>query len=65
MGFEKIGEKYSNIEDNFDDWYIYSIGDDEKTYYSILKMRELTNEERIGVSIPFIELDMNLIRNKY
>lgn len=61
MGFEKIGEKYSNIEDNFDDWYIYSIGDDEKTYYSILKMRELTNEERIGVSIPFIELDMNLI----
>ena len=55
-------ENYSYQRDDFDDWYIYSVSKEENTEFSILKMRELTDEANVGVSIPFISFDPTLIK---
>lgn len=64
LGYDKIDGL--DVGKYYDDWYLYGIADINirNTTYSLLKMR--LDGERIGVSIPFVSLDISqFAKNNY
>lgn len=63
-----LTEGVNDVENYYDDWYIYAIkGDDGQYTYSLLKMREQESDGFDGddpsVSISFVEFDINVLAN--
>ena len=61
LDIESITGERKYTSDDFDDWYIYAVKEENDVVYSILKMRELENSSPSSTAIPFISLNIDLI----